>query len=183
MFFECAIPAALVFHTDELIKHLADTGKWRIPKAGEKGDTPWGQGPFRFRLLHNKGVARGVMKEHPECVKWVSLSLSGVLAFLMIALASDRKKQPGKAVMLTGLSFMLGGALSNTKDRMTKGYVVDYFSFRKGSKALKELVWNLSDMGILLGSVLAVVSSFFTEERSGDTSVSGMCRDGIAAEK
>ena len=58
-----------------------------------------------------------------------------------------------------GLSLLLGGAFSNTYDRFTREYVVDYFSFCSPWKGLNRIVFNISDFCIIIGSLIAVLST------------------------
>ncbi len=57
-------------------------------------------------------------------------------------------------MLKTGLALILGGAYSNTCDRLRRKYVVDYVTFPK----ISTIVFNLSDFGIIIGAVLLVVS-------------------------
>ena len=63
---------------------------------------------------------------------------------------------------------LLGGAVSNTCDRMTRGYVVDYLGFNVKSKKLSNIIFNLSDFFIMAGALLSVSS---VSEKKPETSV------------
>ena len=65
--------------------------------------------------------------------------------------------QKGNRLLKLGLSLLLGGAFSNTYDRLKRKYVVDYFSFNTPFKSLNRIVFNVSDFCILIGSLLSVV--------------------------
>ena len=43
-------------------------------------------------------------------------------------------------------------------DRLTRGYVVDYFGFRVKNKRLRNVIFNVSDLGISGGLSLVVVT-------------------------
>ena len=43
-------------------------------------------------------------------------------------------------------------------DRMTKGYVTDYFSLNVKWEKVRRLVFNISDFCILIGTILASIS-------------------------
>jgi signal peptidase II len=88
------------------------------------------------------------MKEYPQMVKGVPFMVVSAVAgaFGMLLL------RKGSRVQKTGLAVVLGGALSNLYDRVKRGYVVDYFSVQK--KGLDQVVFNLGDLFIFLGSVL-----------------------------
>lgn len=61
---------------------------------------------------------------------------------------------------------VIGGSLSNLYDRYIRGYVVDYFSLRFGP--LKEVVFNLGDIFILLGAGLQAVCISLGEGKRRD---------------
>ena len=56
-----------------------------------------------------------------------------------------------------GLSLLLGGAFSNTYDRLRRGYVVDYFRLNVPAKRIWNLIFNISDFCIVIGAVLVVL--------------------------
>ena len=51
---------------------------------------------------------------------------------------------------------MLGGAYSNTYDRLVRKYVVDYVSFRVPGR-LKKVIFNIGDFCIMIGALLCVL--------------------------
>ena len=59
--------------------------------------------------------------------------------------------------MRVGGTLVWGGELSNLNERITKGYVTDYFSFNVKSEKLRRIVFNISDMCIAVGAVLAAL--------------------------
>ncbi len=100
---------------------------------------------------HNYGAIFNRMESHPGLVKrfcggfWLAL---GIMWLLLL------RKRDNMALKL-GLSFLLGGGGSNLYDRIARGYVVDYVSFRTPWKWLNRIVFNVSDLFIFLGSILA----------------------------
>jgi signal peptidase II len=71
------------------------------------------------------------------------------------------------------LAMIVGGALGNVVDRAVRGggsgflggSVVDFIDFRWWP------VFNVADMGVVVGAILLVVSSFLPEPDDGDESV------------
>ena len=63
----------------------------------------------------------------------------------------------GKGMLKFGLSLLLGGAFSNTYDRLRRGYVVDYFRLNVPAKRIWNLIFNISDFCIVIGAVLVVL--------------------------
>jgi signal peptidase II len=74
----------------------------------------------------------------------------------------------GKVLLKTGLAFILGGAYSNTYDRLRRKYVVDYISFdlKSGNKLadkFKKIVFNISDFAIIIGSMFLVINEMLAD--------------------
>ena len=103
----------------------------------------------------------GIFKKNPQ----LGVKISGVV--LVCVIWEFVKALFGGAAFLVklGLSLVTGGGLSNYYDRVTKGYVTDYFSFGVKNKKLKNTVFNLSDFFIFIGAVLFVVGRVFAEFR------------------
>ena len=66
----------------------------------------------------------------------------------------------------TGLSLVLGGAYSNTYDRMFRNYVVDYISFNVKNKKIRQIVFNMADFCIMIGAILVVIGGKYSENIS-----------------
>ena len=111
---------------------------------------------------YNSGMLLNFMEDKKKIVKVVS---GAFLGFLLLLLAFFLPKRGHKLFKL-GMSFVLGGAISNVSDRVRKGHVVDYFSFNGKSKNLSRIVFNLSDMFIFLGSALIVIAGFLSGKGS-----------------
>lgn len=106
-----------------------------------------------LRKLHNPGAACSLGKNHPGLLK----KLTASLWMLLFAGYLWTLKKPGSKMAKLGGAFVLGGGASNVAERLTKGYVTDYFSLNVKWKKLRNLVFNLSDYFILIGAVLAVL--------------------------
>jgi signal peptidase II len=113
-------------------------------------------GNIIIERYHNKGAILNSMDHKPGLVKIISSIMLGTI-FLVFSVLLTKK---GKILYKLGLSLILGGAASNVYDRIKKGYVVDYFSF----KFLKRVIFNLSDIFIIIGALLISVVSVFEKE-------------------
>ena len=111
-------------------------------------------GRIIVRKLHNYGIAGGGWKEHGLWIKRVTGLFLGSMGIQFLLLLF----QKGNRGLKLAYSLILGGGLSNFIDRCAKGYVTDYFSFHVPWKKLRSLVFNLSDLFILLGSMILCVS-------------------------
>lgn len=102
---------------------------------------------------HNRGAAFNTGENRPEIIKWMSVILTAAATALFVCSFG----LAGKKMMKWGLSLLLGGAFSNTYDRLKKGYVVDYFRLNVPVKRVKNLIFNLSDFCIMIGAALVVL--------------------------
>lgn len=80
----------------------------------------------------------------------LSLCLTLLMTVVFLATFSLR----GNSTLKTGLAFLLGGAYSNTYDRLVRKYVVDYVSFPVKNKRIRRIVFNISDFCIMIGALL-----------------------------
>lgn len=117
------------------------------------------KGRIIVRKHYNEGAFLNFLQNRKELVKTVS----GVLLGLLLLLFAIMLPKKGDKLFKLGLSLILGGAISNVSDRITRGKVIDYFSFN--CKKLKTIIFNLADMAIFLGSFLVLLSSVFGGKR------------------
>ena len=68
----------------------------------------------------------------------------------------------GKGALKWGLTLLLGGAYSNTYDRLFRKYVVDYVSFNVPC-GLRKVIFNIGDFAIMAGSLFVLIASFGEE--------------------
>jgi len=120
-------------------------------RCAELGTLPGGC--ILIRKYHNKGAMLNLGQSRHWLVKMISVILS-VLAAVIFVFSLGRR---GNKMLRIGLAFLLGGAFSNTYDRLKRGYVVDYFSFHLKWKRLRNIVFNLSDFCIMIGALLLVL--------------------------
>ncbi len=120
-------------------------------------------GNIILRKHHNEGAFLNFMGEKKELLKTISCVCLGLVSLLFLILLPKK----GKKIFKLGLAFALGGAISNVADRLQRGYVVDYFSFK--CKKLKSIIFNLADMAIFLGSALMLVSTLFSSKGKSGT--------------
>lgn len=139
--------ALLIFAAESVIKFLVEklaTERKRVSVFG---------GKLYLTKYHNKGAFLNFGEGKRVAVKYTSLILSvGCLVVFVFTLG-----RRGKKLLKTALSMLLGGALSNTCDRMSRGYVVDYVGFNVKNKKLSNTVFNISDFFIIIGALLSVV--------------------------
>ena len=142
-----AIVAAAVFAGDLVVKE-------HIEKQRDgKEETVICSNKVVVKKYHNTGAAFNFMEQRPGLVKGVCGAVLFALAMLW-CICSGKKGNPG---MLLGLSLSIGGGASNFYDRVKRGYVVDYFSFCTPFQKLNQVIFNISDLCIFLGSLMVAV--------------------------
>lgn len=106
-------------------------------------------GKLVIRRYHNRGAFLNLGEKNSALMRILSAGLTAAMLAVFLLTLTKR----GRAPLKTGLSLLLGGAFSNTYDRLFRKYVVDYFSFRTGIRALDRVVFNLADFAILIGAL------------------------------
>ena len=135
----------LIFFGDLYIKN-------RIEKAGPEIRN---RKYFLIRKYHNKGAMLNLGQHKSRALAVLSVFLCLVLTAAFLLSLGNR----GNNLLRSGLALLLGGAFSNTYDRLKRKYVVDYFSFQVKWTPLRRIVYNLSDFCIIIGALLAVLGS------------------------
>ena len=144
-----ALLAIAIFITDLLIKN-------HIERMEIKGDSkPLIGGRLLLRRYHNKGAFLNAGERRRGIVSVLSLVLTLGVTMLFLATFTCR----GSRILKVGLAFLLGGAYSNTYDRLVRKYVVDYISFPVRNQKIRNIVFNISDFCIMIGAVLLVIGS------------------------
>jgi len=111
-------------------------------------------GLVRLNLVHNMGGAFGIFpRSGPLFIIVPTLVSAGIAGALLFA------PLHGKTIKV-GLSLVLGGALGNLIDRLTLGYVLDFFEVRWFS------VFNLADACITVGVVLIIIHTLLGGEQN-----------------
>lgn len=130
--------------------YLKERMERQLP-SGEDQEV-WG-GRLLLRKHHNPGVMLGVGKGQGRLVTTLSLLFTAFAVLIFVCSLSIY----GSNLLRAGLSLLLGGAFSNTYDRLKQQYVTDYVSFNVKWKPLRRLVFNVSDFCIILGAMLSAL--------------------------
>ncbi|MFT3982545.1 MAG: signal peptidase II [Lachnospiraceae bacterium] len=138
----------LIFGADSKIKHEVERN---LEPGSEKSACG---GRLLIRKHHNKGIMLNLMDGHQKLTAAVSAGLTVFLVLHGIETFADRDRSKGEKL---GFAFLIGGALSNTLDRITRGYVVDYVSFRVKWKKFQNIVFNISDFFIMAGACMTAL--------------------------
>lgn len=128
--------------------------KFFVEKLAEENKRiPIFDGKMYLTKYHNEGAFLNFGEGKRVAIKYISLVLTaGCLLVFVFTLGRH-----GKQLLKLGLSFLLGGAFSNTYDRMVRQYVVDYVGFNVKNKKFSNTIFNISDFFIMIGAALSVI--------------------------
>jgi signal peptidase II len=140
------IIAAIVL-ADALLKH-------RMEQKKPKGESVMG-GKISLKLHHNKAAIFDQLPAKQTLVFAGAAVLTVLLTIWFLCTLGAK----GQTVRKTGLAFLLGGAYGNTYERIHQKFVTDYFSFRTGIAWFDRIIFNLSDLAIMVGAVLTVLGT------------------------
>lgn len=148
--------AAMVFVADQAIKSYVIA----VLGLRDRGDT-FGLLPF-FDLTreNNYGVSLGLLSATSMEMRWLLVALTGAIA-LFVAVWMLREKA---FVEIAALGLVLGGAIGNIRDRVLKGYVIDYADFHIGDFR-PFLIFNFADAAITIGVLIILAHSLFSREK------------------
>lgn len=141
----------IIFFGDLYIKNRVE--KYIPVKGSGKNERELLGGRLLLRRHHNRGMVLNAGEKRQPVVAAVSVVLTVVLTVVFFISLGRR----GSNLLRTGLSLLLGGAFSNTYDRLKRKYVVDYISFGVKWKKLRNIVFNLSDFCIIIGALLTAL--------------------------
>lgn len=112
---------------------------------------------FHLTLVHNTGIAFGMFRGSANIILWVTVLGLGVITW---HLRKDFSQRKGRGIVLplsekVAVGLIFGGAVGNLIDRLSCGYVIDFFDFRVWP------VFNVADSCITIGAVILIVKVFF----------------------
>ncbi len=144
MFF-CAVAIVwLIF--DRLTKNYFDS-------AYELGQSAAAGYPFlRFRLVHNTGMAWGMLDDATLLLGIFSSLVCVVVVLAWIFWPRLTGRVPTNTETL-GMALVFAGGLGNAADRFVLGYVVDFIEIT----VIDFPVFNIADIGITCGYALLII--------------------------
>lgn len=116
-----------------------------------------------LRKVHNRGMMMNKLEQHPLLVQLASVFAGGVLLICQALLL----KKPGREKEKLGITLMIAGAISNTYDRLRRGYVVDYLAVKTRHKRITDITFNLADVSIFVGAVVSLWGAFTAAGKGG----------------
>jgi len=107
-----------------------------------------------IRKYHNKGALLNLGEKRRRSVALVSIFFSALMVAVFVLTLTTH----GNHFIKAGLALLLGGAFSNTYDRMRRKYVVDYFSFNTKFPRITAIVFNIGDFCIAIGAAMTAIA-------------------------
>lgn len=138
-----------VFFVDLLIKNYIDKTRKLHKKDKILKDK------IIIQKFYNKGAILNSFEDNRAAVIIMSAAATAILGVLLIVF--NRRQNPVAAKV--GLAFAIGGGLNNLYDRIVRKHVIDYFSFNVKCDKLKKIVFNISDIAIIVGTFVAAMKS------------------------
>jgi len=129
-----------------LRKKVNETPKEAFPKALGKR--------YELKKAHNYGIVGSRLEGNPKAVLayQTGASAAAVIGAVWVSAAIG----PAKPLVRLGAGLAAGGALSNLIERWTAGHVTDYIhGVSAPIPLLQKRIWNVADMAIFNGCVLA----------------------------
>ena len=148
LYYIYALAGIVLTAFDLIIKHIVNTLKPAFPVI---------DGVFHITYAENTGAAFSMFNEHPE----FTTILSCILILLIIGYVIYSK--PKKHLELISLTLMISGGIGNLVNRLTLGYVVDFFDFR----LINFAIFNIADVFIVVGACLFILHTFLTSGKKG----------------
>jgi len=149
--------SAVVILLDQITKWIANT---RLDMHEQIPVMPF----FNFTLAYNYGAAFSFLSDAGGWQRWFFTIVAVVISLVLIIWITRLKTY--EKWLGFGLALVLGGAIGNVVDRIRLGYVVDFIQWFANWNE-KTYYWpsfNIADAAIFLGTVLILISSFFTKD-------------------
>jgi signal peptidase II len=111
-------------------------------------------GFFSLTRVHNTGAAFGLLNAIDIPYKTAVMALVQTAALVGLATYAATLA-PGQRLTRIGLSFVIGGAIGNLIDRVSAGYVLDFFDFYW--RGWHFWAFNIADASITIGVALMIL--------------------------
>ena len=138
------------------------TKSWAVRSLGDGDvvDVVW---TLRFNLAYNSGASFSMGR---GAGRWIAL-----VAIVIVCLLVWQARKASTRLTAVALGMIVGGALGNVVDRAFRaggegflgGSVVDFIDFQWWP------VFNIADIGVVVGAILLVVASFLPVPGDDDT--------------
>jgi len=152
--------AAAVILLDQLTKSLIAR---TVPFYGSVRVIP---GFLDLTHIHNRGAILGLFNSSERPGTTVLLLVLNAAALALVVYYFSKTTEKERAARL-GLALIVGGALGNVIDRLTRGYVIDFVEMYAGQ--FHWPTYNVADASITIGAVLLIASVVFRRPHASDS--------------
>lgn len=117
---------------------------------------------FKLTLLFNTGAAFSFLNSQSGWQVWFFSIITIAICFVLLLWLQRLKAS--QVWLCIAIAFILGGAIGNLVDRLTLGYVIDYFLFYAGHWSWP--AFNVADSAITIGAIMLVIDLLFKQKRA-----------------
>ena len=117
---------------------------------------------FKLTLMFNTGAAFSFLDSQGGWQVWFFSIITIAICFVLLLWLQRLKAS--QVWLCIAIAFILGGAIGNLVDRLTLGYVIDYFLFYAGRWSWP--AFNVADSAISIGAVMLVIDLLFKQKRA-----------------
>ena len=119
--------------------------------------------------LHNRGAAFSFLNDAGGWQKYLFVIL-GLAVSIGIVFWLSRLALARASLLASGLALIMGGAIGNVIDRLTRGYVVDFIhvhweSLWASARFTSFPAFNVADSAITIGAALLILDSLLESRR------------------
>jgi signal peptidase II len=126
--------------------------------------------PGFFRITHTENTGAAFSLFDSSTGPWKIAVLVGFsIVALLVVLVLLWKNHPAHIVTGVGLSLIMGGAVGNLWDRLTRGRVIDFLLLYV--KHYEWPVFNLADSAIVVGAGLLILEILFHKPETASNSL------------
>ncbi len=129
------------------------TKRWAVLHLCGKEPVVLIQNVFQLRYLENRGAAFGMMQGRRALFVFLAIVVLAVIAYLYARIPFVRKYRILRVLMV----FIASGAVGNFIDRISQGYVVDFFYFN----LINFPIFNVADVFVTVSVIVLVVDLIF----------------------
>jgi len=124
------------------------------------GDSTYVTNFFNVVRAHNTGAAFSFLAGAAGWQRWfftaVGLAAAGLIVWML-------RSHSGQKLFSFAMACILGGALGNVIDRVTRGYVVDFLDFHW--RGMHFPAFNVADSGITIGAACLILDELLRVRR------------------
>lgn len=118
-------------------------------------------GLLQLTYVENRGAAFGIFQGRVEILSIATFAVVLFFIYLLIRKVKNR-------LAMCSLTLIIAGGIGNLIDRVTRGFVVDFFDI---SPLFNFPVFNFADCCVVVGTVLLVIYIFFFDDSSKKNAV------------